>query len=173
MSEQSQPAAMTSPFMVFGLAVALVCLLLDQISKWWVLNIFGLVERGRVHILPHFDLVFVKNKGVSYGMFSQDSMAGQWFLIAFAAIAVVVMAVWLIRSQARLVAASLGLIIGGAIGNSIDRALYGGVVDFISLYGFDFYWYVFNLADTAIVAGVVGLIYDSIFANRKNASKIP
>jgi len=156
--------------MVFGLAVAAVCLVLDQFSKWWILTIFSLVERGRVHVAPHIDLVFVKNKGVSYGMFSQDSVAGQWFLIGFALIAVMVMALWLVKSERRLVALSLGLIVGGAVGNSIDRAIYGGVIDFISLYAFDFYWYIFNVADIAIVAGVVGLIYDSIIANRNNAA---
>lgn len=169
MSDQAETVRRPSPHTIFGLGVAGLFLVLDQVSKWWILHVYGLVERGRVHVFPHFDLVFVKNKGVSYGLFAQDSQAGQWFLIGFAAIAVLVLALWLMRSESRLVAASLGLIIGGAIGNSIDRALYGGVIDFISLYGFDYYWYVFNVADTAIVAGVAGLIYDSLFANRKNA----
>ncbi len=169
MSETAQGGEKFSSHTGFGLGAAAIFLALDQVSKWWIVHVFGLVERGRVPVFPHFDLVFVKNKGVSYGLFSQDSAAGQWFLIAFAIIAVIVMLLWLIKSETRLVALSLGLIIGGAIGNSIDRAIYGGVVDFISLYGFDYYWYVFNVADTAIVAGVIGLIYDSLIANRKNA----
>ena len=169
MSEQIQSGVTRSPDIGAGLVIAGICLVLDQVSKWWVVNIYQLMDKGRVNILPHFDMVFVKNKGVSYGMFTQDSQAGQYFLIAFALATVVAMMVWLWRAESRVVALSLGLIIGGAVGNSIDRAVYGGVIDFISLYGFDYYWYVFNIADMAIVAGVMGLIYDSIWPSRKNA----
>jgi signal peptidase II len=107
-------------------------------------------------------LVFVKNTGVSYGLFLQNSRQGQWILAAFAGVAVLAMAVWLARGvTTRLVAASLGLIIGGAVSNAIDRVVLGGVADFFSLHAFGFYWYVFNIADVAIVAGVLGLLYAS------------
>ena len=149
--------------MKIGLIVGAIFLFLDVLSKWWIVNVYGLMDRGRVNVLPHFDLVFVKNKGVSYGMFTQDTAQGQWYLIAFAMVAVIALAFWLVKAETRIVGLSLGLIIGGAIGNSIDRAVYGGVVDFVSLYAFDYYWYVFNIADIAIVAGVAGLIYDSIW----------
>jgi len=155
--------------MVPGLVIGALFLIFDVVSKWWIVQVYGLIERGRVKVFPHFDLVFVKNKGVSYGMFTQDSQTGQWFLIAFAMVAAIALMFWLVRAESRLVALSLGLIISGAIGNSIDRAIYGGVIDFISLYAFDFYWYVFNIADVAIVAGVAGLIYDSIWPSRKVA----
>jgi len=157
--------------MAIGLWVGALFLIFDVVSKWWVVHVYELIDRGRVRIFPHFDLVFVKNKGVSYGMFTQDSQSGQWILIAFATVAAIALMFWLVRAESRLVALSLGLIISGAIGNSIDRAIYGGVIDFISLYAFDFYWYVFNIADVAIVAGVAGLIYDSIWpVSRDNVS---
>jgi len=169
MSEQTQTTGTRSPHMVPGLVIGALFLIFDVVSKWWIVQVYGLIERGRVKVFPHFDLVFVKNKGVSYGMFTQDSQTGQWFLIAFAMVAAIALMFWLVRAESRLVALSLGLIISGAIGNSIDRAIYGGVIDFISLYAFDFYWYVFNIADVAIVAGVAGLIYDSIWPSRKVA----
>ena len=166
MSEQIEARAVRSPDITFGLLVAAVFAILDQVSKWWVVNIYGLMDKGRVHVMPYFDMVFVKNKGVSYGMFTQDSELGQWLLVGFAVVAVIAMLVWLVKAESRLVALSLGLIISGAIGNSIDRMVYGGVIDFISLYAYDYYWYVFNIADVAIVAGVAGLIYDSILPSR-------
>jgi signal peptidase II len=84
------------------------------------------------------------------------------------------MAVWLARGVAdKLVAASLGLIMGGAISNAIDRLVLGGVADFFSLHALGFYWYVFNIADAAIVAGVCGLLYDSLSPSRNRAAKSP
>ena len=100
--------------------------------------------------------MYVKNLGISYGLFLQDSREGQWLLAGFAVLAALAMAVWLARGVAdKLVAVSLGLIMGGAISNAIDRLVSGGVADFFSLHAFGFYWYVFNIADVAIVAGVV------------------
>jgi signal peptidase II len=116
--------------------------------------------------------VYVKNLGVSYGLLLQDSAQGQYALAAFAALAVVAMALWLARGVSdRLGAWSLGLIMGGAASNAIDRLVLGGVADFFSLHAFGFYWYVFNIADTAIVAGVVGLLYDSFSPSRNRAAK--
>jgi len=102
----------------------------------------------------------------------QNTRQGQWILAGFAALAVCAMAVWLARGvTSRLVATSLGLIMGGAASNAVDRLSLGGVADFFSLHAFGFYWYVFNIADVAIVAGVIGLVYDSLLASRKDASK--
>ena len=100
---------------------------------------------------------------------------GQWILLAFKAVAVLLLSVWLARAKDRLIALSLGLIIGGAAGNAIDRLAYGWVADFvffhISTANWRFNWYVFNLADVAIVAGVIGLLYDSLVMDR--AAKAP
>jgi len=124
-----------------------------------------------VTVTPFLDLEYVKNTGVSYGLFLQESRGGQWILVAFAVLAVCAMALWLARGvTTRLVAVSLGLIMGGAASNAIDRLTLGGVADFFALHAFGFHWYVFNIADVAIVAGVIGLIYDSLGASRKDAS---
>lgn len=146
-----------------GLSVALVTLLIDQAHKYWMLHVYDIESKGRVAVTPFLDLVFVKNIGVSYSMFNQDSQAGQYVLTAFAVVASIALWVWMNRaSTSRLMTWSLALIIGGALGNAIDRVLIGGVADFFSAHAFGFYWYVFNIADMAIVAGVVGLLYDSI-----------
>jgi signal peptidase II len=106
----------------------------------------------------------VKNIGISYSLFDQQSQTGQYFLAGFAAVASIGMWLWLNRSKGgRLMAVSLGLIIGGAIGNAIDRLRLGGVADFFSLHAAGFHWYVFNIADIAIVAGVAALLYESLF----------
>jgi signal peptidase II len=147
---------------------------IDQAHKWWMLAVYRIEEKGRVAFAPFLDLVYVKNLGVSYGLFTQDSREGQWILAGFAVIAVLAMAAWLARGVGdRLTAASLGLIMGGAAGNAIDRLVLGGVADFFSLHAFGFYWYVFNIADAAIVAGVCGLLYDSLSPSRNRASKSP
>jgi signal peptidase II len=153
-----------------GIAVAIIAALIDQASKLYLLFVFDLPARGRVALTPFLDFVFIKNTGISYGLFQGSSALWQWALLGIKAAAVVLLVIWLARSTTRLTALSLGLIIGGAIGNAIDRFAYGFVVDFV-LFHIDtatwrFYWYVFNLADVAIVAGVAGLLYESVFSGR-------
>ncbi|MFN0219031.1 MAG: signal peptidase II [Hyphomicrobium sp.] len=146
-----------------GLAIAFVTAAIDQAHKYWMLNVYNIESKGRVEITPFFDLVYVKNVGISYSMFEADSHEGQLALATFAGIASLAMWIWLSRaSTGRLMTWSLALIIGGAIGNAIDRLTLGGVADFFSAHAFGFYWYVFNIADMAIVAGVAGLLYDSV-----------
>lgn len=142
--------------------VALATIILDQANKFWMLYVYDIQSKGRVTVTPFLDFVFVKNTGISYSMFNQDSQEGQYILAAFAIIVSVLMWFWINKSSTgRLMTWSVALIIGGAIGNAIDRVLIGGVADFYSMHAFGFYWYVFNIADVAIVAGVVGLLYDS------------
>jgi signal peptidase II len=160
------------PMSPFGASAAILTLALDQASKWWILIGYELQDRGRIRVTPFFDLVYVKNLGISYGFLPLDSRLGQWLLAGFAGLAVLAMAVWLACGiTSKLVAASVGLIMGGAVGNGIDRLAVGGVVDFIQLHAFGFYWYVFNIADAAIVAGVCGLLYDSLGLSRNRAVK--
>jgi signal peptidase II len=158
------------PLTRYGLGVAIVAALIDQASKLWLLFVFDLPARGRVEIAPFLDFVFTKNTGISYGLFQSQGALGQWILLGVKAAAVVLLLVWLARSTTRLTALSLGLIIGGAAGNAIDRLAYGWVADFVLFHintaTWRFYWYVFNLADVAIVAGVVGLLYESLFPGR-------
>jgi signal peptidase II len=159
---------------VVGLICALLTVLIDQAHKYWMLGIYRIQDRGRVPVTSFLDLVYVKNFGISYGLFAQDGHDGQWILIVFAVLVAIGLAVWMALSATSLVMAlSLGLLIGGAIGNAIDRAHMGGVADFFSLHAFGFYWYVFNIADVAIVAGVCGLLYESFGASHKGAAKGP
>ncbi|MBR0929359.1 signal peptidase II [Bradyrhizobium diazoefficiens] len=148
-----------------GILAALATLVADQASKLWLLNGFDLARRGVVKVTPFFDLVLAWNIGISFGWLQNDGQAAQLALMAVKVIAVVALAIWMARSQTRLATIALGLIIGGAIGNGIDRLAYGAVVDFalfhIEIGGNTYNWYVFNLADVAIVAGVAGLLYDS------------
>jgi signal peptidase II len=126
---------------------------------------------GSVAVTPFLDLVMVWNRGISYGLFQQGSALGQILLAGFAVVAVVALTLWLARMTSLIGAAGAGLVMGGAVGNAIDRLVHGAVADFFSFHAWDFYWYVFNVADAAIVAGVAGLMYDSIFNSHKKVSK--
>ena len=149
-----------------GLGVALAAGVIDQASKLWLLHAFDLESGARVAVTPFIDLVLVWNTGISYGLLQQDSLLGLWALLAFKVVAIAFLWVWLARASSALTAAALGLIIGGAFGNAIDRLHWPGVMDFVLFHiqtaSWSFRWYVFNLADAAIVAGVVGLLYDSL-----------
>ena len=155
---------MTAPFRS-GLIAAVVTLVLDQASKLWLLFVFDIGHRGAVKVTPFFDLVLAWNPGISFGWLQNDSQFAQIALLIVKAVAVIVLAIWMARSRTVLATVALGLIIGGAIGNAIDRLAYGAVVDFalfhVRIGGNTFNWYVFNLADVAIVAGVAALLYDS------------
>jgi len=148
-----------------GIIATLAVIALDQASKLWLLRVFDIAHSGAVKVTPFFDLVLAWNTGISYGWFQNEGAVGQAILLAVKAVAVIVLAIWMARSRSRLATVALGLIIGGAIGNAIDRLAYGAVVDFalfhVQIGGKPFNWYVFNLADVAIVAGVAGLLYDS------------
>jgi signal peptidase II len=163
------------PMSALGLSIAALVVLADQANKAWMLYVYDIAAKGTVALTPFFDLVLVWNQGISYGLLPQEGALGRWGLILFAFGASFALAVWLARITSPLTAASIGLIIGGAIGNAIDRVAYGAVADFFSLHAFGFEWYVFNIADTAIVAGVVGLLYESLFRGHKkvgNPSKM-
>ena len=155
------------PLTRYGVIVALVICAIDQAMKLWLLNVFDLANRGIVHLTPFLDLVLTWNTGISYGLFPQESDFGRYVLLALKAGAVLVLWIWLARAESRLTALALGLIIGGAFGNAIDRLAYGAVADFVLFHittpSFKFAWYGFNLADAAIVAGVIGLLSESLF----------
>ncbi len=166
------PSWLWGPWSRLALRVALVTLVVDQANKWWLLAVYQIEGKGRVALTPFLDLVFVKNTGVSYSMFDSDSYSWQLGLTAFAVVASFGLWIWLARTgENRAMAWAIGLIIGGALANAIDRVLLGGVADFYSLHAFGFYWYIFNIADIAIVAGVIVLLYDSFIASRNDAAK--
>jgi signal peptidase II len=167
--------ASVSPFWRFGAVAALITLILDQLSKLWLIFGFDLGRRGLVPIAPMLDLVLTWNTGISYGLLPQDSELGRWVLFGIKLVAALVLSLWLARAGSRLTAVALGLIIGGALGNAIDRLAHGAVADFVLFHittaNWEFRWYVFNLADAAIVAGVVGLLAETLFPGR--AAKAP
>ena len=154
-------------YLRLGVIAAVATLVLDQASKFWLVRVFDIASRGTVKLTPFFDLVLAWNQGISFGWFQNDGPVAQIVLLAIKAGAVVVLSVWMARSRTLLASLALGLIIGGAIGNGIDRFVYGAVVDFalfhVRIGETTFNWYVFNLADVAIVAGVGALLYDSFW----------
>jgi len=154
------------PRLLPGAIAAVLTLALDQASKLWLLFVFDIASREPVQVTPFFDLVLAWNTGISFGWLQSDSQLVQTALMAVKAVAVIALGIWMARSQTLLATVGLGLIIGGAIGNAIDRVAYGAVVDFalfhLQIAGKTYYWYIFNVADTAIVAGVAGLLYDSL-----------
>lgn len=166
---------MWGPLTRLGLLVAAISAAIDQASKLWLLYVFELPARAPLRLTPFLDLVMTWNKGISYGLFQQDGPFGQWVLLAIKAAAVALLWVWLARAGSRLTAVALGLIIGGAAGNAVDRIIHDAVADFVLFHitteTIRFNWYVFNLADAAIVAGVAGLLYESVVGDR--AAKAP
>ena len=164
MAESDKP--LVTPFGVYAYVLAAAVVMLDQLSKWWVINVAHLDLKGQIPVLPFFRLTDVQNLGVSFGLMRADTPAGRWRLVAAAAVVVVCLIVWARRAERPLFAAALGLVIGGAIGNNlIDRARIGYVVDFLDFSGLWFPW-VFNVADSAISVGVVLLLWDSFFPGK-------
>jgi signal peptidase II len=163
------------PLTRFGVLVAILVAAADQAVKLWLLRVFHLGDKAPVRLGPFFDLVLAWNTGISFSLFPQVGPFGQWALVGVKTVAVLLLWVWLARAGSRLTALALGLIIGGAVGNAVDRIAYGAVADFVFFHvttaGWSFRWYVFNLADVAIVAGVIGLLYDSILGT--DAAKAP
>jgi signal peptidase II len=141
-----------------GLAVLLAVLAADQISKALVLHVLHIPEGGQLPVTGFFNIVLLWNKGVSYNMLEQGA---QWPLIVMSVVISAVLWNWLGRAPRRLTAVALGLIIGGALGNALDRMMHGAVADFLHFFWGDFSWYVFNVADVGIVVGVALLLYDS------------
>ena len=144
---------------------ALLVIVIDQLTKAWVLSGLDLREVGRVFVAdPIFNLSWVENRGVSFGLFGDGS--ARWMLSAFSLIVAGILGWWALRVDRRLLIAAIGLVMGGAIGNVIDRIRFGFVVDFLDFSGTGVFPWVFNVADSAITVGVVLLILDSLLSER-------
>ncbi|WP_319531045.1 signal peptidase II [uncultured Cohaesibacter sp.] len=166
-----------------GYLIALLGLLFDQAFKLWMLYGYDIetvmLSKGAVSLTPFLDLVLVWNRGISYGLFQQHSELGRYILTGVAAAASLGLIIWIRRIENRLLAAALGLILSGAVGNGIDRILHGAVVDLLHFHiesqWLNFSWYVFNLADCWIVFGAILLFYDSFFGptNTKPPAESP
>ncbi|MCF6293698.1 MAG: signal peptidase II [Robiginitomaculum sp.] len=150
-------------FFPFALLLSTVIIIADQISKYWIM--YGLKLReypyGHLELSPIVDLTFVWNRGVSFGMFAADGMLGRVLLSLFALLVIVLVLLWLLKADNRFLSIALGMIIGGAIGNLIDRIQYGMVVDFINFSDIYFIW-VFNIADASISIGAVLILIEAI-----------
>jgi len=161
-----RPALTGAAIAAYVLALAVVAL--DQASKWWILNVVDLDHRPPIQVLPFFNLQMVWNQGVSYGLLRADSDLGRWLLVAFAAAMTLILAYVARRARRPMMAAILGLIMGGAAGNLIDRVRFGAVADFLDFHALYFPW-VFNVADSAISIGVILFVVDS-FLGPKDGS---
>ena len=153
-----------------GLTLAAIVTILDQLTKFWLLAYSGVAEGRRLDAGPFVSIVNQRNPGISYSLFELNGLAGQLLLAGIAVAVSIAIAIWLARGTPRLTAMALGLILGGALGNAIDRPWRGGVIDWVSLHAGGYQWYVFNIADVAIVAGVIGLLYESLMGHRKKAA---
>jgi signal peptidase II len=148
--------------------LALTVIVCDQALKYWVLDVFGLPERFSAPVAGPFYLTMVWNKGVSFGVLNIDAEWTRWALSAFSLGVAAALAAWAWKVDRPILALAVGLIIGGAVGNAIDRVRLGAVTDFLDFTRLMFPW-VFNLADSAISVGSVLLIWDLFLAPRKKA----
>ena len=147
----------------WGLGMLFLIFLLDQISKYCILNIVNLPQKGSIPVIPFFNFTMVWNRAITFGMLGQF---GSWGSVIFSVSAFVIAAslfIWMIRARKIWVIMSLGAIVGGALGNILDRLRFGAVVDFIHFHVAGWSWYVFNVADSAIVCGVIILLMDTFF----------
>jgi signal peptidase II len=165
-AERTVPVLKAQRFSVraraIGIATALATLALDQANKLWLIFGYDIAVHQPIRLTPFFDVVFLKNPGISYSLFTAHSAFGRWALLTIAAVATGCLLVWLWRTRLMLTGFALGLIIGGALGNAADRLFYGYVADFYHFHVGSFSWYVFNLADVGICIGVGLLLFEGL-----------
>jgi signal peptidase II len=148
-------------------AIGALVIVLDQWSKYWIVQVFRLPDKGTVAVTPFFDLTMVWNRGVSFGLLRAEQDVARWGLAVFSVVVAAAFAVWVRDSTRKLPAIAFGLAIGGALGNVIDRIRFGAVVDFLDFNGLHFPW-VFNVADSGITVGMALVLLDSLMAPKKS-----
>lgn len=157
--------------LALGLLGACVVFLADQLSKYWILYDFRLPEKGSVEIGPGLNFTMVWNHAITFGMFGGAGSAGR-VIFSVASLAIVAgLVMWMTRTRRPPIALALGAIAGGAVGNVLDRVRYGAVVDFIHAHAYGWSWYVFNVADAAIVCSVAFLIGDNLYHDRRTVTE--
>ena len=147
----------------FGLWIAAAVILLDQATKWLIHDVVMVPPRS-IPVTDFFNIVMVWNRGVSFGLFDNDSVWTPMLLSLLAVGISIVLMVWLRRAEGKWLALSLGMVIGGAVGNVIDRAVWRAVFDFLDFHVAGYHWPAFNVADTAITVGVVMILAEGLFA---------
>lgn len=158
--------------LAYGLAA--VVFLLDQLVKHWIVNVVRLEEQITIPVLPFFSLTWVENRGVSMGMLTADTEVGRWLLVGLTAVIATVVALWIRRERLWPESVALGLILGGALGNIVDRVRFGYVVDFVHLHWGPWSFYVFNIADAAITIGVIILLFRALIGRSDgNSERLP
>lgn len=151
-----------------GAAVAVIAVALDQLSKTWILE--SVMNPPRViEVTPFFNIVLAWNRGVSFGMFNDHGDYGPLVLTGLAIVIVIALSVWLWRATTMFSVVALGLVIGGAIGNVVDRLIHGAVVDFLDFHVSGYHWPAFNVADSAICVGAAILILESLFTRAETS----
>jgi signal peptidase II len=165
-SVETRKAVQVTPLGLAAYGLAAAVIVLDQLSKFWILNVFDLPAKGQVPVTPFFNLTMVWNRGVSFGLLRAEADLARWGLAVFSLVVAVALAVWARNLTRKLPALALGLVIGGALGNLVDRVRFGAVADFLDFSGLMFPW-VFNIADSGITIGVALLLLDSFASPKK------
>ncbi len=160
---------MNARLVTFSIYLAAFVALFDQGTKWWIVN--EVMRRG-VRVVPvtsFLNFVLSLNKGITFGIFNNGHQYMSYVFIGASVIILGLLLHWLIHTSSVMVGVGLGLVMGGAIGNMIDRVNYGGVVDFIDFHLFNYHWYTFNVADSAIVCGVALLMLENLVRTQKKS----
>ena len=150
-----------------GLPVAAAIIVFDQAAKFWIV-LDVMVPPQTIEVSSFFNIVMVWNRGASFGLFSGHSLWVPLILCAVAVVISVALAIWMHKARSRWLETSLGMVIGGALGNAIDRVMYSAVADFLDFHIYDYHWPAFNVADIAISVGVVMLLFDGLIEKRRN-----
>jgi len=160
---------------LIGAVTLILTLAADQANKLWLIFVYGIEARQPIRLAPFFDVIYAKNPGISYSLFPAETELQKFILILLTGASTAFLGMWLWQARTKLAASGLGLIVGGALGNGYDRLAYGSVADFYYFHLGSFSWYVFNLADVAIVAGVAVLICESFLSagDRRPAEDAP
>lgn len=165
-AETARPGQAVTPWGWRAFMIAAVVIALDQFTKYWILSVMLLPERASREVIWPLQFTRIWNEGVSFGLFQAGHDIVRWGLVLFSLGVATLLTFWA-RSQTRLLPAlGLGLVIGGAIGNAIDRARFGAVVDFIDVQRLGFFPWIFNIADSGITIGVILLLLDSLRPQR-------
>lgn len=152
----------------YGLIIALATLALDQLSKYWMLHVFKLADRAPVEIMPFLNLDVVWNTGISFGMLNQFGMNNAMVLVMISVFICAALFGWLHKVQEASMARAIGFVLGGALGNIIDRYRFGSVFDFIDLHLGNWHWPAFNVADAAICLGVFLILINGVWQKLKS-----